>query len=359
MKIHHFEDPARFRDRVEPYLLQHEAHHNLFFGILHSLIHQPERYDVAPHLLTVEDEAGEGIGVALMTPPHKLLLSKVTDFEALSLIAQTLHEQGVHLPGVLGPTDEARAFAERWQQLTGTSYHLDISQRIYQLEAVEPVPMAPGYLRPATAADRDLLVRWAAAFTEDAFGSAEGYDAERTVDGYLRYRTAYIWEDGEPVSMAVAHGPTPNGIRVSFVYTPPEQRRKGYATACVATLSQRLLDQGRRYCFLFTDLANPTSNHIYQEIGYRPVCDVDALEFVERRAGSGERNGSGSGERHAPTCAKYAHTIHATCNMQRNNSTAHCRSTPPHRHIPTPSQLRRSTSLSMWLKMTEKCPSPG
>ena len=79
--------------------------------------------------------------------------------------------------------------------------------------------------------------------------------------------------------MAGFSGATPNGIRVNLVYTPPEYRKKGYATSCVAALSQTLLDQGRKYCFLFTDLANPTSNHIYQTIGYQPVCDMNDYWF--------------------------------------------------------------------------------
>lgn len=88
-----------------------------------------------------------------------------------------------------------------------------------------------------------------------------------------------MWDDGQPVSLAGYSGPTPHGIRVGPVYTPPAQRGKGYASACVAALSRLLLDGGRAYCFLFTDMGNPTSNPIYQAIGYRPVCDVDEYRF--------------------------------------------------------------------------------
>jgi predicted GNAT family acetyltransferase len=79
--------------------------------------------------------------------------------------------------------------------------------------------------------------------------------------------------------MAGSTGPTPHGIRIGAVYTPPEYRQRGYASACVAYLSQMMLDSGRKFCFLFTDLSNPTSNHIYQQIGYEPVCDVDNYVF--------------------------------------------------------------------------------
>jgi len=89
-----------------------------------------------------------------------------------------------------------------------------------------------------------------------------------------------VWEDNTPVSMAGASGPTPNGIRVGAVYTPPERRRRGYASGLVAALSQEQLDAGKRFCFLYTDLANPTSNKIYQDIGYEAVSDVDEYHFA-------------------------------------------------------------------------------
>ena len=89
-----------------------------------------------------------------------------------------------------------------------------------------------------------------------------------------------LWEvEGIVVSMAGFAGPTPNGIRVAWVYTPPENRGKGFAGACVAALSQKLLDDGRKFCFLYTDLANPISNHVYLKIGYEPVTDATVYSF--------------------------------------------------------------------------------
>ena len=92
-------------------------------------------------------------------------------------------------------------------------------------------------------------------------------------------RDVYLWEDGQPVSMAAKARPTINGITVNLVYTPPQFRRRGYATSCVARLSQLLLDSGWKFCTLFTDLANPTSNDIYQKVGYMPVCDFNECVF--------------------------------------------------------------------------------
>lgn len=79
--------------------------------------------------------------------------------------------------------------------------------------------------------------------------------------------------------MVGATGPTPNGIRIGPVYTPQDERRKGYGSACTAAVSQKMLDEGRRFCFLYTDIENPTSNKIYQNIGYRPIVDCDLYVF--------------------------------------------------------------------------------
>ena len=60
---------------------------------------------------------------------------------------------------------------------------------------------------------------------------------------------------------------------------PPAQRKRGYASACVATLSHLLLNRGYEFCMLYTDLTNPTSNAIYQAIGYEPVIDSTMYRF--------------------------------------------------------------------------------
>jgi uncharacterized protein len=143
----------------------------------------------------------------------------------------------------------------------------------------------PGRLRAATTADRDLLVTWVDAFVTEAAPEPGPFDAEEWVEHLFAspLRGAYLWEDGGPVSLACSGGPTPNGARIGPVYTPPERRGHGYASAATAALSELLLERGRRFCFLFTDLANPTSNHIYQAIGYQPVCDVDIYHFAAAR----------------------------------------------------------------------------
>lgn len=281
MKVAFYEDPAEFYRLVEPFLLAHEAEHNLLFSILDGArIASAERE--APLMAAVQEEETI-VGVALHVAPRYLVLSRAVVGEGAAALARALarREWAEPLAGVFGPVEASRAFAEAWHEVGGPPFHLERLQRVYQLDRVEPLPPVPGQLRAATVADRPLLLRWSAAFIEEAMSGEPGHDAARTVDGYLRRGGLYLWEDeGQVVTQAVAQGPTPNGIRISYVYTPPEFRRRGYATACVGALSQLLLDQGLRMLFLFTDLANPTSNHIYQQIGYRPVCDMASYRFA-------------------------------------------------------------------------------
>lgn len=277
MKVHRYEDASQFYERVKDYLLRDEALHNVQLALCHSLIHNLEGFDEKPLLATVEAE-GDIVAVAMRTQPRNLLLSKIEDFGAVEAIAQDLHFTQESLPGVNAPNAEAKAFVETWRSLTSQSYEIKIALRAFQLEQVQKISSSVGELRQATQSDRELLIDWFEAFVVEALGIA-ATNTERAVDRHLQRGTAYLWEDETPVSMACNVGITPNGARISTVYTPPEHRGKGYASSCVAALSQTLLSRGHKYCFLFTDLANPTSNHIYQAIGYQSVGDLYDYSF--------------------------------------------------------------------------------
>ena len=266
------------------YLAQREAEHNLLFGICSGIRDAPQIFEVAPRFAVVTDSAGEVRAAALQTPPWNLVLSLVDDDEATDVLADAVRD--ADLPGVLGPTGPAARFAERWTALTGRPAKVAISERIFQLDRVVP-PERParGHWRIADARDRDVIARWVVAFHDEAVPESPPIDDPEAVADRLvarQGRIGYIWEDeGEAVSIVGAGGETPNGIRIGPVYTPPEKRGRGYASSLTAAASQDQLDRGRRFVFLFTDLSNPTSNRIYQAIGYRPVIDVDQYRFAD------------------------------------------------------------------------------
>jgi predicted GNAT family acetyltransferase len=137
-------------------------------------------------------------------------------------------------------------------------------------------------MRVATADDTALVARWLDGFFADIH-EPSFRDVRAIAEERIAQRVIHLWNDaGRLVSMAAYAGRTPNGIRVNLVYTPPEHRGRGYASNLVAALTQKLLAEGRRFCFLYTDLANPTSNKIYYALGYRPVCDNLRIDFTPR-----------------------------------------------------------------------------
>lgn len=279
--VRSFHDVQPFARRAEPFLLARECVHGVLLGLCGELQRNPHLFGAEPPVLRTVDEAGAVVFVALQTPPYRLVLSSCDRPAALAALARALHDEGRALPGVVGPAAVAEEFARWWQRETGRPATMQRAQRIYQLTAVRPPAPSPGAMRMATASDRALLLRWFDAFQREAIGEAlpAGVDAE--VDRWFAAdgRCLYLWEDGIAVSLAGVVGATPNGIRVGPVYTPPERRGRGYASKLVAAVSQAQLDAGRRWCVLYTDLANPTSNRIYQAIGYQPAGDSVELSF--------------------------------------------------------------------------------
>ena len=276
MQIGQHETVQEFLDRAGPFLARTEAENSLLLGICSDLLTFPDRFEFTPLLLTVRRES-DAIAAALMTPPYDLVLTRLPS-DAAEPLAQYLAGRDVCLPGVVGPSPETGAFAECWAAQAGKSCRPGMRQRLYQCERVVPPDRSPGRLRPATDADVPLLARWRREYRREV-GFEEDEDHRAIIQNRIARRQLYVWEHDRVVSMACSGGRTAHGVRVFLVYTPPDLRRRGYATSCVASLTERLLESGRTYCFLAADLANPTSNQIYQKIGYQPVCDWQVWRF--------------------------------------------------------------------------------
>ncbi len=283
MEVRRLDDPRAFLAEAAPFLLRDEARHNLVFGVLDTLINHPSVYP-AWHLWLVRD-GGKLAGAALQTPPHNLLLAQPRNEDVLDALARAIHAGGASLPGVSGVVPEAVEFAHRWIALAGGSARPRMRQGVYSLRQVKEPPRARGTPRRAVEADLDLIVDWTAAFAEEVeVGVVHDRDQRRRlVGGRLAPGDEagfWLWEDGgDVVSLTGFNRVTPNGARVGPVYTPPELRGRGYATTLVADVSSWLLGTGVGFCFLYTDLANPTSNAIYRRIGYEQVFEAVDLAF--------------------------------------------------------------------------------
>ncbi|HKO14890.1 MAG TPA: GNAT family N-acetyltransferase, partial [Gemmatimonadaceae bacterium] len=190
------------------------------------------------------------------------------------------------LEDVLGPTASVQAFVAA----SDGDWSLVMSQGIYECRAVSAPAAVPGTRRMAQPRDRALLADWVQRLSAEALAERLGdEDALARIGGHLARGTMHVWENADgAVSLAAAVAPTPNGIRINNVYTPPEHRRRGYASALVAALTQAVLHGGRTFAFLHTDLANPTSNGIYERIGYRRVAELQVLRRLAPAAGAPE-----------------------------------------------------------------------
>ena len=286
MELTVLQDPDELSERAGPYLLAHEAEHNVILGHLAHLSGGWTFGGAAgsgPVLCLVENAAGVA-AAAVCVAPRNLAVSLARSPAAMVAMARGLHGRGVVLPGVFGPAAEASTFAGEWARLGGLKARRAAVMEAYRLDSVRPpANPAPGRMRPGTAADAALVARWIAAFNEEAMGEAVAdRAAARALAEELvahRGRSIFLWDHGTPVAMAATGVPTPNGGRIYAVYTPPTNRGRGYATTLVAQLSQRVLDGGRRWCFLFADVENPTSNRIYRRMGYEAVAPMEDYRF--------------------------------------------------------------------------------
>jgi len=278
MQVRRYSDAGEFLEASRPLLLAAEDRHNLILGLAGTLIHRPGFYPDYRLWVVADDDAPRA--AALITVPFRLVLAEATDPAALRVLVDAVSSDGVAVPGVVGNRPVVDEFVALWTDATGDTAEVSMTQGVFALQQAKPVPAVAGQPRRAVPADRELVIDWYEAFASEAISEEEHPIRDRleqTVDNHLDTddaTAAWLWEvDGEPVALSSFGRGTPSGARIGPVYTPPRHRRSGYGTALVAAQSQWLLDHGRRFCFLYTDLANPTSNAIYRRIGYEQVAE--------------------------------------------------------------------------------------
>lgn len=261
-----------FLQATQHWLMRAEAENNLILGIAIGIGDSAFTPDEPPYFATASRD-GIVMGCAARSPPYPLAISRCTDAAALELIVRDALDRYPELEQVIGPEPAITQFGELWRS-NGRTSRVHRSMRVYEIRhRPDDVSRAPGHLRPIAESDLPVVAAWLADFVIELDLPGPG-DAAKAALARLAARNLYVWEDGEPASMAGFGGKTPNGVRVNLVYTPAAKRRRGYATACAAALTQVLIDRGNNYCCLYADLADATANAMYRRIGYRPVCDA-------------------------------------------------------------------------------------
>jgi GNAT superfamily N-acetyltransferase len=277
--------PWEFTDDVEVYaehawdlLAAAPAENTLALTVIES-VRAGRRWSADPMLFGWY-EAGRTAGAVSMTPPYELLLAAVPD-DAVGELVSGLRARAVRIPGVNGDIATADRFAAAWTAGSPLRATAAMRLRLYVLGTLRPpTPPPPGRPRRAGQADYAGVAGWFTAFQSE--GGVHAVDVAPVVHDRIEARLVWLWEDtaGTAVSMAARNRTAASIARVAPVYTPPEHRRHGYGTAVTAACTRDALDQDAEHVVLFTDLANPTSNAIYQQIGYRPVRDQQVIHFV-------------------------------------------------------------------------------
>jgi predicted GNAT family acetyltransferase len=294
-----FDDPVAFLDVAGAFLERDPLTSNVL-----TVIAERERASVArgepaperPRWFALARSGGEIVGAAMRTspfPPHPVYLLPMPDAAAVAL-ADLLLARGEDPGGANGALPAATMFVERVAAESGRTPSVRMRTRLHEVREVVP-PQAPaaGGPRVATADDATLLTAWFRAFLDEADAqagrppevrdaAADAEAAEHVAESVQRRVAAgmfWVWEvDGEVVHFSGHAEPVLGVARIGPVFTPREHRGRGYASALVAYLSQRLLDAGYRVC-PFTDQANPVSNGVYARLGYAPVVDMAELRL--------------------------------------------------------------------------------
>ncbi|MDX6263865.1 MAG: hypothetical protein QOH84_5553 [Kribbellaceae bacterium] len=270
-------DPAEFQATTFPFLQQDPVLHTLIMSNVADRAAGRYLEEAEPsYFVSVHDSAGEVIGAAMRTPGRPVYVGALRA-DLASEVAEAYADVLPNLSGVAGDRNAARAFGRRWTELralptTGTESK---GTRLHRLEKLTPLA-AEGSLRPMRLDDAPLAAAWMA----DGFPAEVAFLGEDWAESQVATGTMWFWEvDGEPVSMGGHHLPVFGVSRVGPIYTPPNHRRHGYAGALTAEISAKVLAAGNQAC-LYTDLANPTSNKIYAQLGYVPVTDFVDLIFT-------------------------------------------------------------------------------
>jgi len=267
-----------YKKAVQSFLERNEVENGLFLGILDFLEKDSPSTTEA---FMAQVKAGQETIAASVYRDRNLIVTRGPK-EVWLALATKLRETEIDIPGVVGPAAEAEQMASAWVQVRGCAAHLAMDQRLYQLNQVGWPQGIPGRVRLVGDTDLEFLSHSIQGFYRDAIPWEIITEEELHQNAARRVREGmtYLWDlNGKPVALAALTRPTQRGIAVNAVYTPPEHRKHGYATALVAAVSAEGLRRSKEFCVLYTDLMNPTSNSIYQKVGYRPVCDSRNYRF--------------------------------------------------------------------------------
>jgi predicted GNAT family acetyltransferase len=280
-----YASPAAFLAATEDRFRADEARYGLVYGIARMTVTQPHYYGEAdPWFCTVGDK--DNIGVAAWrTPSHPVGAAWLGGdvAAAVPILAAAVRKRWGDIEGFTGHREIADPFAEYWCRRYGAAVKTAMALTMYRLDAVNETRHVAGTLRLACEEDRELIARWSLGFNIDCFGEEGRTYPLIDADAAIKLGRLSIWDDNGPVCMVGKTRPTEKGMSIGPVYTPPERRGKGYATATTAAVCRGILADGKEFCVLYADRDNPASNAAYLKVGFRIIGD--SVTYTFKKAG--------------------------------------------------------------------------
>ncbi|MCD4708625.1 MAG: GNAT family N-acetyltransferase [Candidatus Sabulitectum sp.] len=281
MEIRKYSYADDFLKENDEFLFRNEAANNLIIGIANGLRGHEKEEDTLMYSIRENNETSM---VLVMTPPRDLIVAGGEPDElTILLLVNDFIARGIAIPGILAETAFADLFCRKWKEKTGIESLLFRRERVYQLLKCRETGISTGQMRMADISDTDQIADWIVEFHNEIDEKIELDAAKRMAETKIRNKEVFVWIDEGIVSMCASDRESRNGKVINLVYTPPDKRKRGYATSCVYYLCKQILAEGKSFCSLYTDLANQTSNSIYREIGFEPVFDLLHYRFESRR----------------------------------------------------------------------------
>jgi len=266
-----YKNNTDFLTHYEDFLLKDEVKNSLMIGIARRSNDEQSYF--------VSSEINEGLLLGVLAGKNLIISSNTLKSDVYQELVK--HMYRVPYPGIIGEKETALAYNEVYRYLTGDSMIIDMNQRIYSCDKVNSKTKIKGTIRLATNQDFDSLKDWANDFVQGVEGKTAFSESNKTLQRLLDNHSLYVLEkDNLLLSMAARSRPMNNSETISYVYTPVNLRRQGYATMLVERLTKLVLQEKEKVT-LYTDLSNPTSNNIYLKIGFKPYCDSIVLNIPQ------------------------------------------------------------------------------
>lgn len=266
-------EPFYREDKIlskEPFL-NYEVQFNLF----HCISEGKE----LTALKTIDNNA-----IALQNPGHPMWLwineslEKPMIDKIINSLGNKLKED--KLCGISGKPEFVKVFAEQYSKILGASNKISLSMESYECKKAIKPKKVPGKLIKAELKHLDIVAEFWEGFVFDCFGISVIREKQISgVKSMIEFGNLYLWEVDNTICgmVNIAHK-SQKYARINNVYTPLEQRKKGYASAMVSEVCSILIKEGLTP-MLYADVTNDDSNKVYKTIGFIERGRIDSIAF--------------------------------------------------------------------------------